>query len=1545
MALEPGGYADKVGNRYEGSWVVRQLLCVLNETLRSVEIEAVGADQDGIDLCVEFPSGIRRAQQCKIRNGSNDKWSIADLSRRGILAAMRAFLDKSDSNEFQFVTAIPSTTLHDLCESARSSKSDSEVFYEYQVRAIGGDRHQVFSQFCARLNLDKNSLIDRATAFSYLQRLFIELWPDNNTSRIDLLQNASTIINGNPNTAISVLAQFATANLRRILDATNLWAHLESSQLYPRRLENDARITPAVKAIQTRFKESIAPDLVGGELIHRDETDALIAALASHGVVILHGGPGQGKSSILYELVTILEENGSPYIPIRLDRQEPKNTPQQFGKDLDLPESPANCLNALSNDRLGVLILDQLDAIRWTSRHSVNALDVCKSLVREIRAFRELGGRVSVVLACRTYDLQNDPEIKSWLRAEKLLEDQPVEVGVSHLPLDAVRSVVTRLGGSLTAMSDRQVEILRSPQHLSLWVWLVEEYGGFEFQNRTQLIRAFWKNRMAELRQRGIEWNDASIAMNAIVDYMEVNGKVAAPRSIATDQHILAALHACGLLKEQGGQVTFSHQSYLDFQIANRVVYDIFSSGRSVVEWLGDRKGQSLFRREQLRQALCLLNEESPEQFLRSVKDIISGSGIRFHLKHLCLEVLGQLDNPSDTLLEFLHELSQHAEWKHHVFSAVYFRRPAYMERLVKRGAIQAWLESDQWRDYGLWLLRGAASPSHYDLAAVLRPYLNRDDEWNNRILATLPWTGDEESDEVFTLRADLARLGTFRDYIEWAKLTRERALVLFSAIVSSWDTSIIAKGYDSHNQSRLLGGPLSDEDRAILTSAVREQPTKAWESLIAEVCRLAPVEDWPDNSIELWIEDDYISRGHFAPHALVNLTIESGKELARTNAVTFWDRTAEVRKHPSQVVQYILVESYEGLGPEYAEAAIEWVLSDKSRLSVGTGREEPEWAPAARLIRKLSSYCSEELFRNLENAIVHFKSPDQLRSARYWLGSWRRGYFGDYWGRAQHFLLPALCPERCTKQTIGLIGVLERKYETYPRERFLRRSGARGGFVQSTLRANLDRISDNAWLGIVTSEKVKHGKNPIKHWHDHSITESSTRYFSQDLARVAKRFPQRFGHLALRFPTDIDAQYQAAIIEGVTNIEAKDVPENEKSTWTPAPISLVEAVLSKFGKSTTRSYAISFCWLMFHRSEEKWSDLALDQLSDFACNHQDPSQEQLVIGNENGTFDASEATIANLTNNSLNSVRAVAALAIGEQLRDHPDLIERFRFTIEHLCNDPHPSVRIAGLDACRFLLDSEKDFAISLFYAATSVDLRVAASNSAVTFFNVGMQSHREVLSPIVLAMLRSHDNDVVQQGAAEIGARWLFHDYFKVEMEECLAGTVSQRLGLASIAAAFVHKTEYTEKCVGLIEHLKNDPDKAVRDTLRAFVRSIDVLNIPAGNELMIKFIESQAFLDDPTPLLFTLSEYQGKVSRFSEVLFAICHQIVGPLCDVARDPTQGVMHDLPIVLRMLIRLYEEANEERNTENLMQCLDFFDSIFERRLGSASEIAQIVG
>jgi hypothetical protein len=414
MAFETGGIADKLGNRYEGRWVAKQLLRLLNEEIRSVTIEAIGDDEKGIDLWVQKTNGVRQAQQCKARNGGKQSWSINDLGSRGIIAYLQFQLDRDPTAEFGFVSGIGAILFHDICESARNSNQNAEDFFNYQIEAIGQDRREAFRWFCRLVSLDSMQVTDRAKAVDYLRRTYINLYPDDQNTWQDLLANTGYLLTGEPEVVFATLSNYAENNyaLRKPIFADELRKHLTALNIHPKRLEHDSRTAPAVDVLQLEFDESIRPKLVGGELISREETTRLIDALAEKKDVILHGTSGFGKSCILYELTNYLRDKSIPYLPVRLDRRDPRNTATQFGKDIGLPDSPVFSLAGLAGDRPCVLILDQLDAIRWTSSHSANALDVCKQLLGQVRLLRTGGKAITAILSCRTFDLENDPQIR-----------------------------------------------------------------------------------------------------------------------------------------------------------------------------------------------------------------------------------------------------------------------------------------------------------------------------------------------------------------------------------------------------------------------------------------------------------------------------------------------------------------------------------------------------------------------------------------------------------------------------------------------------------------------------------------------------------------------------------------------------------------------------------------------------------------------------------------------------------------------------------------------------------------------------------------------------------------------------------------------------------------------------------------------------------------------------------------------------------------------------------------------------------------------------
>jgi hypothetical protein len=1518
MAFEPGGYSDKLGNRHEGRWVVKQLLRLLNEQVHSVTVEAIGDDQKGVDLIVESNSGIKQFQQCKARNASKGFWSVADLHSRGILKDLGFQLDRDKQCEFALVTGVSATVFGDICESARKSNGNPEDYFTFQIQELGQPRRKIYEDFCKHLGLNHNEVVDRTTAFDYLRRTHILLWPDDQNSYDELLGWASVLVRGEPRSVISCLADYAEDNIRKSLLTDGVWNHLKELGFDPRRLPHDDRVVPALEELQKRFEKSITPGLIANELIAREETQELRKVIDETDVVILHGAAGYGKTGVLYELTKILKREGRSYLPIRLDRQEPRNTAREFGQDMGLPESPVVCLQSLMGEKT-VLILDQLDALRWTSAHSQNSLEVCKAIVREAMNLRSMGKSISVVLSCRTFDLEHDPAIKSWLQNQEHQGWICKKIEVKSLSDNILKEVIQKAGGNYNELTAKQRRVLASAHHLAMWVTIYQQGYESNFQSSTQLMREFWKNRYQELGKTGVSASEVDKVLDILVNYMELKGKISAPASLISNrQKINTELHTLGVIRTDDMQITFCHQSYLDFRIADRLLREIHQGAGRVKDWLGTKENQSLFRREQLRQVLLLLSDDSPSEFLSNIRELLEDRNIRFHLKHLILEVIGQIEEPSQLLCDYLLELIADDDWSQHIKETVFFRQSQYIKLLIDKGLLSDSLDSDneEKRNSALWLLRSVNSIIPDSVVNILSPYIHKDRNWPEMVLGSLCWNCKDDSDAMFELRLQLARMRIVKEFVYWKELAKEypiRALRLIESVISTWDTPKLEDNSLSNRgrQSRLeQWGP---EEIQFLKIVASENAVDTWDLFMPHVERLTAVEfDRYDRTLSDWLDrnqyvlDDgraSISRG------IVELLFESGKKLASENADVFLQKARELHNSISPVTHEILITSYASLPPEFAVEAINYLLADTSRFSLGTGYIEPEWMPAVRLIEAHSPHCSEEVFQELENCILRYHSPQERENAKYYLPLRKKGYFHDYWGRIQYFLLPVLCKERRSPKTEDLIRVLNHRFGDYSNEYFLLGGRSTGGFVGSPLsHDHLHEISDKAWLRIINNKKI-----PERHSFKHKqigpdrVAESAITNFASDLRIVATRYPERFGQLALQFSKDVHPRYVAAILDGIKTTKPKDVPEEEKSSWEPASIETIEAILEKYSLGDDRSTADSFCRLIHERPGENWSDKAIDRLLAYAKSHPDLEPGKLNVRCDR-TGD--EATVDDLVQNAINCVRGTAAIAIGALLWEHTDWLGRLKQGLEHLVIDPHPAVRVAALQACLPLLNIDKDRAVDMFLQASKDDLRVAACRYAVYYFNCCIKSHYNELSPVIIQMFNSDIDEIAEQGAKEVCARWLFWGFFDNELKRCKVGSVSHRKAVAQITSHFITNEKYTAKCKELLLPLFDDENPDVRQEVRhASYHRVELLKLSGIQPFVMSFIQSQAFRDDPTSLLYTFEEYPESLIPFSDSIFAICEEFVGPLAELSRDISQGLAHDATKITSLLLRLYEQ------------------------------------
>lgn len=65
MGYEIGGRADKFGNRYEYNWAITKLVEVIEEKLSYVILEAIGKDEEGVDIWVADEMEILKDSSAK----------------------------------------------------------------------------------------------------------------------------------------------------------------------------------------------------------------------------------------------------------------------------------------------------------------------------------------------------------------------------------------------------------------------------------------------------------------------------------------------------------------------------------------------------------------------------------------------------------------------------------------------------------------------------------------------------------------------------------------------------------------------------------------------------------------------------------------------------------------------------------------------------------------------------------------------------------------------------------------------------------------------------------------------------------------------------------------------------------------------------------------------------------------------------------------------------------------------------------------------------------------------------------------------------------------------------------------------------------------------------------------------------------------------------------------------------------------------------------------------------------------------------------------
>lgn len=1500
MSYQGGGRTDKAGNKYENNYVILQLLRVIGEEIYSVTIEATGDDEKGIDLWIVNKDGTREGQQCKGRNINNDNWTIGAIKKYNIFDKWKFQLDRDNNNHVSIVSPISFILLEDIINLARTSSGDAKDFYQNQVLKANKGMKDFYLEYCKEMKLDINKDTDLIKSFDYLNRTTYHQVPDTNLKSF-VLKDIKYLFSDDQEKVYNVLLDYIINKdvWGKAIDFLTIKRYLDEKEIKLSNLAYDKTILPRIQVLNEEFNSFFRP--INNEMILREEYKICEDIINKGESVIISGKAGYGKSGIVQLIAENCKNNEIPYIAIKLDKRIPENNTEEWGKKLGLSDSISYCVDSISKERKAVIILDQLDALRWTQANSIDSVFVCKQLIEEVERINlKRKNKISIILVCRSYDLKYDNNIKSILNDK---ENKWNKVEVEKFSEDIVKNIV---GEQYKNNSKKLNELLQIPSNLYIWCHLDKSKIYDNCFTTNKLIEEWWNQLLDRSSDANIDCILIKNCKNEIIKKMFNTSRINVMRKfLNADENALKYLSSNGFLFIENQNVSFTHQRIYDYFIEIEMI-NMYQENKSIEEIVGNIEQQTPSRRYQMQMFLEDLHDINTKDFIKIGKDLLQSENIRFYIKYVFFEVLGQIEEIDSEIEKFILEFYNNEIYNKHIINSVIQYNIQYVKILLKNGILDKWITDDTKVEICSSLLRSIQNKYDTEIARFIEQHLFKDEETDKKIYRCFSYDVGTEINEIFELRLKIYEKypELSEEYIDFKSLFKNNEMRAIR-LIKFWIE------YNISNKNKRLyryEEELVDEESDIII--------KNDEEIINMLLPHMPFEI--DKYWGKWTGRNKFSIG--IERTAVNIIKKANNNLIKNHSEKFWNIYEKYMGKGYPLFNEFLLEGFQNLLEEYSDKIIEYLCNDfeKNIFDKSSGNND-ELLSAKKVLIKHSKTCSMTNFRKLEKAIYYFIQKDSAdlykRVREYKLNYTRNKMPWDWWGNLQVELLPYLCQDRMSKKTKELMMVLKRRFDNG--SNYFKYSNGHSGSVWSPVSGK--KINDKQWLKILSNSKIKEKEGHNWKEVDGGFIESSIREFLSSFSSVTSNEPNRMINLLLNNKEIIINDYIDSLYSGLNMSEKlNDVP-NEK----------VEELLKEFPCNNISYRANSFCWIIEKKKDTNWSVDTINIIKDIAINHRDPELGKPNVTNEK---DKEIKSIEMLKSNSLNCTRGAAARAISHLLYNKNELLEHFRETIIKMTNDENPVIKFASLTCLYTAYYIDKEWATSIIINLFEQDERFLSFWEARRLLFDMYRNNKEKVLELIKNIFYSNDKELKQIGSLAVAEMYVINNEYGDIVNDVKNIDKIQEQEIIRILEAYFNTLEYNEKCKDLILKLNNN-----NCDLESFISRIfyeKEINLERDKAFLIEIIKGNSGRRSIHALVKYLEENALSIIDFSEIILEVLKSFVE-----YEDNQENIYFYGDELSKLVVELYDETEgkEEKEMKDIAsECLDIWDRMFEKQIGT---------
>lgn len=827
-------------------------------------------------------------------------------------------------------------------------------------------------------------------------------------------------------------------------------------------------------------------------------------------------------------------------------------------------------MDAVAKGRSGVLILDQLDALRWTQSHSGEALSVCMEIIREVANINlEREKKISVVMVCRTYDLENDRNInRLFMHEEGSVSLEWEKIAVGKLSADEVKKIV---GNTYNLLHAKLKSLLQTASNLYIWEQLDKSKNYSEIQTTQQLIQRWWDELLSKAEKAGIQEEKLNEVKNRFVNFCDKYGNITVPRALLN-----VSSDSCDLLQTNrffvvnDNVVSLAHQSILDYFLVQNMLEKVYKDC-SIEEIIGEKEKQTPGRRYQVQMLFQQLQEIWPEKFLGMGEMLLNSDSIRFNLKYVFIEILSQMEKPNQEIFLFAKKYIQNPEWQIHFLDGVVLGKKQYLIFLRDAGVLDTWMESEKMQDQVIRLYASISADFDNTDIGFIEKYALKEKgniKWGNCFLRNI----GEDSDELFELR--LKVYDKYPDLLEYNvditsmfKACQIRAVRILALMLEKRKKRN-GKTLYRYEEELVL------EDAELFNSSYRE--------VVSILLPFVPLNGPVLTKTYIW------SAQYMSKYALERTCIEILKKANRKYAQNQPEEFIEILKTYMgtgiRVHNEIVLDALKYLPNQYSDYIVDYLCAGLERTMIeDTSGNRDALLLSKELVRGVTVRCSEESYKKIEYKIIHFIPANAKRNLKSriefnrekqkngGIATWR------FWGFFQREILGILPSQRMSREARDLLSVLQRsipgKYSPY------HYNDGHGGSVWSPVAGK--KLSFPNWKGIITNKKIP--KERTDHWKEvkGGFIESTVFEFVADFRGRVSEKPIEFLQNMLDFGGEVIEEYVNALFDGIAYSEHLDEID----------IMLLERMFEKYGYDYENERAKMICRIIERRKDVLWSD------------------------------------------------------------------------------------------------------------------------------------------------------------------------------------------------------------------------------------------------------------------------------------------------------------------------------------------------------------------